>query len=227
MELIYNRDELKDAVVFLLDRRYGENRTAQVRAFIKGVTTERSWFCGKRRCLRVLVDIAGQPGAALRVLDLLDKIDAKRKALISSDREDYKAVFRARDAKAYTTGRYHMRETAAVMSEEVRRAQIGEPPFTKETRNEFLHRRREYWNRRVKEYCDKSAEECRAKGRTFSIGHARMEAAEMLLQEELNKLERARQGVHQLSDSAKRMLDKKNKQPAWKRVNSLLEIRNH
>ncbi len=219
--LVYNRDTLKEAVVMLLDRKFGRNRTERVRMYVKGIYQNRSWFNGKRVCLRELVDIARQPTGAIKVLDLLDRIDSRRNFIIEEQRHSAQSVFKYADLAADNSRRYYLRTTAAVLTEEIRRARVGEPPLTPETKKEFLARRREYWRQKAEKYAQELKSQPGANLPHSKIVHM---VAERVLKEELDKLEQARAGMMNLSDPAQRRLN--SKKEMWKRVEKAFAERN-
>lgn len=218
--LVYNRDTLKEAVVMLLDRKFGKNRTERVRMFVKGIYQNRAWFNGKRTCLRELVDMARQPTGAVKVLDLLDDIDKRRETILEEQRNSARSVFHTADVNANCTRRYYLRTTAAVLTEEIRRARVGEPPLTPETKKEFLERRKAYWRKKSQKYIQeiKSVPGC-------NLPHAQIihQVADRVLKEELDKFEQAKAGVHELSDSAQRHLA--SKRTMWQRMHTSPESR--
>lgn len=211
--LVYNRDLLKAAVVMLLDRNYGKARTERIRAYIKGIYRNRSWFNGKRVCLRELVDIARQPTGAIKVLDLLDTIDKRREAIVEEQRRDAPSVVRTAEMRSDCAHRRLIRITAAILTEELRRARVGEPRLTVEEKAAFIERKKEYWNRKTAEYIEEIRN---TPGVHLRYPEVRRQAAERVLKEELAKLERAKSGATELSDSAKRHLN--GKTVMWQRL---------
>ena len=220
--LEYDREALKDAVIFLLDRAFGKGRTEHVREFVKGERKSHSWFCGKRTCLRVLLYIAKQEGGAPRVLDLLDRVDARREGIEREGREELAQLFKSREISATCARRYRIRCTAAIMSEEIRREKAGEPELNAETTAAFLERRRAYWNRRIDEYIKAAVKP----GYRRKFSDIRHEASDVLYNEELDKLERMRNGILELSSAAiRRLNEKSNLTVARRNVNTALAER--
>lgn len=220
--LEYDREALKDAVIFLLDRHHGQSRTDRLREIVKGERKNHTWFSGQRKCLRIIVSIAKQETGAPRVLDLLDRIDKRRAEIEREGKEELKQLYKSREITATCARRYRIRCTAAVMSEEIRREKAGEPPLTPETTAAFLERRRAYWNRRIEDYLASAVKP----GYRRKFAEIRHEASDILYNEELDKLERMRNGILELSSSAIRRLNKlSNCSVARQNVNNALAER--
>lgn len=216
--LVYNRDTLKQAVVMLLDRKYGKNRTERVRMFIKGVYTTRSWFNGKRACLRELVKMAEQPTGAVKVLDLLDMVDRRRETIIEENRKSAMSVFEAADRNAACARRYYAKVTMALLTEAMRRARVGEPQLTEEKKKEFIVNKQAQWRQRTAELI---AEQKKIPGQRKAHPQIAREVAEKVRNEEVAKYEKERDGLNQISDSARRTLMASTKDSMWSRADAL------
>lgn len=213
--LVYDRDKLVEAVNMLLDRRWGETREKAVRSYLQGNREYRSWFCQDRKPLKIFLDIAKQPTGAVRVLDLLDAVARKRKEIIRQEDESAPDVARTAKIRADCVRRYRRRQMAAVLTEKIRREAVGEKPMTAEDVKAYLKRRREYWNRRTKELLDaasKKAEEARP------IHVVRAEIADILLNEELARLDKAKAGLYKLSDASLRRINSGSDKRRWNRL---------
>lgn len=213
--LVYDREQLKVAVSKLLDRRYGEARTKVIRSIVKGPNRMSYWFSGRRKVLRIFRDIAEQPTGKIRVLDLLDSIDRKRTEILRQEAAEAPEALRKLSTQIRDcTRRYRQRESAAILTERIRREAKGEPQMTPEETKEFLKKRREYWLRRSKELVD--AELQKPEVRHISVIKA--EVANTVLKEELDRLRKAKEGIYKLSDAAQRRLRGSYYKKQWERT---------
>lgn len=210
--LVYDRDKLVEAVNLLLDQRWGETRERVIRAYLKGNREYRSWFSQGRKPLRIFLDIAEQPTGMVRVLDLLDAVSRKRKELAKYEEENTPEVARLAKVRADCARHYRQRQSAAVLTEKIRRESVGEKPMTADDIKAYLKRRSEYWNRRTKELMDAA----KLKAETRPVHAIRAEIADILLKEELNRLEKARAGLYKLSDASIRRVNSKYDKRRWR-----------
>lgn len=216
--LVYNRDTLKQAVVMLLDRKYGKNRTERVRMFIKGVYNARTWFNGKRACLFEIAKMANQPGGAIKALDLLDLVDKRREAIMQEEHTQAASVFAAAERNALCARRYYAKVTMALLTEAMRRARVGEPQLTDEEKKSFIVGKQVAWRRRTAELI---AEQKRIPGQHLSHPQIARKVAEMVRDEEIQKYEKEYAGRNSLSDSARRALNAHTQDSMWERAEAL------
>lgn len=213
--LVYDREQLKAAVAMLLDPRYGKSRTDSLRVCVKGLKGMSNWFCGRRKVLRVIRDIARQPTGKILILDLLDACDRKREAVARKEEEDAPETIRKlRKTATDCLRRHRQRESAAILTERIRREERGEPQMTREETEAFLQRKRDYWNRRTREMLD----EAKKKAQVRHIATVKAEIAQTLCDEEMDKLRRAKEGMYKLSDAAQRRLRGSYYKKQWART---------
>lgn len=203
----------------MLDPARGARRVEHVRARLKGLTKNRTWFSGERRCLRYIMDISVQPGGVTKMLDLLDMIDAKRAELQEGINSGAQKVLRDTTSRSNCVRRYRLRGRAAILTEEIRRAKVGEPPMTKADEKAFLKRRQHYWNRLTDQYKEELESIPGSNLRVYEIAS---KVSSRILKEELEKLAKARQGIHELSDVAKRRLNSPSRTVMWKALNEAM-----
>ncbi len=213
--LVYDKEALQKAVTSLLDQKYGKVRTDVVRGNVLGTGKCLSWFSGARKHLRIFLDIAKQPGGRLWILDLLDMADRKRETVAEEIPE---AVARIRQAALDARRRTYIRETAAILTEMIRREERGEPQLDPEGKQKFLERRRAYWNRRTEEYL----EAAKLKPEKKRIGTLRAEIASILLQEELGRYRQAKEGIYKLSTASQKRLNNPRDKQAWFRADTAM-----
>ena len=216
-DLVYDHDKLKAAVTLLLDQKYGKTRTDVVRSNLTGATKTLKWFWGPRLPLKYFLEIAKQPGGRLWALDMLDMADRNRET-VAKEREaqESSTAKNLRVLSRESARRLRIRESAAILTERIRRVARNEPPLSTQGEADFLKRRREYWDRRISEYLEaaKYAPEMK------HIGTLRAEIADILFKEELSKYEQAKAGIYNLSSSSQRRL---NSNPRDKKMRERVE----
>ena len=217
--IVYDHDKLKVAIDLLLDLKFGKARSDVVRSNLTGAAKTLNWFWGPRLPLKYCLEVAEQPGGRLWMLDLLDKVDRKRDT-IAKEREASigPRAKAAQETLRNSVRKNRLRETAAILTERIRRISRGEPPLTKDDEKEFLSRRRAYWKRRTVEFLEAAKQTTDME--KFGSGGLQAKIADILLNEELAKYKQAKAGIYNLSSSSQRRL---NNNPRDKKMRERVE----
>lgn len=83
----FDHARLRQAIVLLLDKRYGESRTKRLRALFRTANTKRVKMKGTLEPLNELISVFN--AKALVALDILDKAERKRKEFAKMEETDH------------------------------------------------------------------------------------------------------------------------------------------
>lgn len=144
-QILYDHQRLREAIVLLLDYRFGERREQHVREAIKDLRKARK-FNRTIEPLNEIIRVAKQ--SPTKALDLLAPVARKREELEQKRRAATPNLTKHREIIRNNTAKYRERVNKALHTEELRRQR----KLTTEEAKAFLEEKKRLWKMRYEAY---------------------------------------------------------------------------
>lgn len=171
-QLVYDYQRLREAIVLVLDPRYGPSREQRVREAIAKLPHNRQFFWKAIEPLNEIVAVARQ--SPTKAQDILDMASRKRGQLQAQREKATPLDTKRRAHLRENTRNYRARLDNALKTEELRRQRR----LTREEATAFLDEKRKLWKMRVEQFLQDHPEMKPAQARSVCTAQINKEVQE-------------------------------------------------